>query len=113
MPKRSEFVEHAVEMMRRFGPVEAKRMFGGWGLYHQGVFSAHLVDDPPHFKTDAESRAEVEALGLKPFVFEKKGETSVTSYFQAPEDALENPDEMAAWARSAYAAALRKKKAKR
>lgn len=35
MGKRSEFVEHVVEMMRAFGPVEAKAMFGGWGLYHQ------------------------------------------------------------------------------
>ena len=32
MARRSEFVEHVVELMRSFGAVEPKSMFGGWGL---------------------------------------------------------------------------------
>jgi DNA transformation protein len=108
MPKRSEFVEHVVETMRRFGPVEPKSMFGGWGLYHQGLFFALIAEDALYIKTDDENRADFEALGLEPFVYAMKdGETLTMSYRAAPEEALENPDVMAEWARRGYAAALR------
>jgi DNA transformation protein len=108
MPKRSEFVEHVVETMRRFGPVEAKSMFGGWGLYHQGLFFALIAEDTLYLKTDAENRADFDALKLEPFVYaQKDGDTIVMSYRRAPEDALESPDVMAEWARRGYAAALR------
>jgi DNA transformation protein len=108
MPKPSGFVLHVVETMRAFGPVEAKAMFGGWGLYHQGVFFALIAEDALYLKTDDENRAEFEALGLEPFVYAMKDRESITmSYRQAPEDALESPDAMVPWARSAYGAALR------
>ena len=110
MPKRSEFVEHVIETMRSFGPVTARTMFGGWGLYHEGVFFALVFDDTLYLKSDATNAAEFEARGLEPFVFEsrKAGETITTSYRRAPEEALESLDEMARWARSGYGAALRK-----
>ena len=108
MPKKSnEFVEHVAETMRLLGPVEVKRMFGGWGLYHQGTFFALVSEDALYLKADEESRAEFEALGLEPFAFRKEGEMIVTSYLQAPPEALESPQEMLEWARLGYGAALR------
>lgn len=108
MVSRSDFTDHVVEMMRLLGPVEAKRMFGGWGLYHRGVFFALVAEDTLYLKADDETRAEFEALGREPFVFRHTGgETIVTSYYLAPDEALESPAEMADWARKAYGAALR------
>ena len=106
--KRSEFVVHVLETMRRFGPVESKPMFGGWGLYHQGTFFALIAQESLYLKADDENGPEFDARGLDPFVYPlKDGETIVMSYRAAPEDALEDADVMAKWARSAYAAALR------
>lgn len=114
MPRRSEFVEHVVETMRQFGPVEARAMFGGWGLYHQGLFFALIAEEALYIKTDEESRAEFEALGLRPFVYSMKdGHSLVLSYFQPPEEALESPPVMAQWARRGYASALRASAKKR
>jgi DNA transformation protein len=108
MPKRSEFVEHVVETMGRFGPVDAKSMFGGWGLYHQGLFFALIAADALYLKCDDENRADFEARGLEPFVYSMRdGEKLTMSYRQAPEEALESPEAMAEWARRGYAAALR------
>jgi DNA transformation protein len=102
------FVTHVVETLRDFGPVEAKSMFGGWGLYHQGLFFALIAADSLYLKTDAENRAEFDARGLQPFVYEMKdGDRIVMHYLQAPEEALESPAAMVPWARSAYGAALR------
>lgn len=109
MPKPTEFVLHVLETMRRFGPVEAKAMFGGWGLYHQGLFFALIADDALCLKADDENLAEFKRAGLKPFVYEmKSGETMTLHYYHAPEEALEDAEVMAKWARSAYGAALRK-----
>ena len=113
MPKPSEFVELAVESLRTFGPVTTRRMFGGWGIYRDGIFFALIADDTLYFKSDDESRAEFERASPGPFTFEKKGETIVTHYYAVPEDAFEDPRVMARWARLGYAAALRAAKAKR
>jgi DNA transformation protein len=108
LPKSSQFVEHVVETMRRFGAVRAKAMFGGWGLYHEGVFFALVADDTLYLKADDESRADFMALGLQPFVYRMKDGDSITmTYYEAPGEALESPDAMAEWARRGYAAALR------
>jgi DNA transformation protein len=114
LPAPSQFVLHVVETMRRFGPVQAKPMFGGWGLYHDGVFFALIAEEALYLKADDESRPHFEARGLQPFVYRMKdGDTITMTYFQAPEDALESPDAMAEWARRGYAAALRAQAARK
>ncbi|HET7731552.1 MAG TPA: TfoX/Sxy family protein [Usitatibacter sp.] len=113
MAKRNEFVEHVIETMRAFGPVEAKSMFGGWGLYHEGVFFALIAQDVLYLKADAENSPAFEAQRLPSFVYESKvGERLVMSFRQAPAEALEDPAAMEVWARLGYAAALRAAAAK-
>jgi DNA transformation protein len=113
MTPRSEFVQHVLESLGAFGAVEPKAMFGGWGLYHAGLFFALISDDVLYLKVDAESRPAFEQLGLPPFVFESKlGERTVMHYHQAPAEALESAEIMAEWARRSYAAALRAAKAR-
>jgi DNA transformation protein len=107
VPARSEFVDLVLENLRVFGEVTVRRMFGGWGLYHDGVFFALIAQDTLYFKSDDENLAQFERSSPGPFVFEKKGERIVTHYYAVPEDALEDPQVMARWARLGYAAALR------
>jgi DNA transformation protein len=104
----SPFVAHILEMMKTFGSVEPKAMFGGCGIYHQGVFFALVAQDVLYLKVDPESRGAFEALGLEPFVYESRlGQKTAMQYFQAPPEALESPEVMAEWARRSYEAALR------
>jgi DNA transformation protein len=110
---RSEFLEHVVETMRELGPVTAKAMFGGWGLYHEGLFFAIIFEDTLYLKVDDENRAHFEEAGLPEFIYKTKdGERMAMSYRQAPPEALESPAAMAAWARLGFAAALRTKNRK-
>jgi len=104
-----DFVTHVMEMLRDFGPVAPKPMFGCWALYRDDVFFAIVRSDTLYLKVDDVNRAEFEARGLAPFVYEMKTGDSITlDYREAPEETLEDIAEMARWARSAYAAALRK-----
>lgn len=109
----SPFVDHVLDMLRAFGAVTAKPMFGGWGLYRDGVFFALVAQDTLYLKCDDGNCAEFDAAGLDPFVYESRvDEHIVTSYRRAPDEALEDAEVMATWARIAYEAALRAKATK-
>src|SRR5687768_1957690 len=93
--KNDQFVAHVVETMRDFGPVTAKSMFGGWGLYHGGLFFALIAEDTLYLKVDEDNLLEFESAGLGPYVYvTKDGDRMTMSYRQAPPEALESPASM-------------------
>ncbi len=104
---RNEFAEYVVELMAGWAPVSARRMFGGCGLYREGLMFALIVEDQLYVKTDAHNVTQFERAGSRPFVYENKERTVQMSYWSAPEGCLESPAEMREWCHSAYAAALR------
>lgn len=106
MPNTRDFVAYVIEMMRPACAVP-KAMFGGHGLYVDGLFVAIVVDDVLYLKCDAERTAAFDALGLPHFVYAGKDRRElVTKYRRAPDEALESPAEMQRWLRLAQAAAL-------
>ena len=103
----SEFVEHVLELLEPCGPVRAKRMFGGYGIYRGDLMFGLISDDVLYLKTDAESVGLFEKRGLAPFVYVRKGEPTRTSYYAAPEDLFEDPAAAEEWLRIACDAAAR------
>lgn len=106
----SEFVSYLHEVFAAFGPIESKRMFGGHGIYHQGLMFALVADDALYLKADALSRNEFEGRGLLAFEYLKQGKLMQMSYFAAPESMFDEPGEAAIWARRGYQAAVRARK---
>jgi len=109
MANTSDFVAHVLEMMRGpAGPARARRMFGGVGIYHDGVIVGLVLDDTLYLKTDAITRPRFEAQGLAPFAYASAAKgTVVTSYHRAPDESLESPAAMREWMALALAAARR------
>jgi len=108
MATRTEFVEHVVELMQGLGPVQAKPMFGAWGVFLEGLCFGIIAADTLYLKGDAINAARFDAARLEAFVYESRiGESITTSYRQAPPEALDNAAEMVLWARAGYEAALR------
>ncbi|MBL8505635.1 TfoX/Sxy family protein [Methylobacillus glycogenes] len=108
----NEFVEYLHELLHDFGPIQAKKMFGGYGIYHQGLMFGLVADDTLYLKSDDESRPQFEAMQLPAFRYQRQGKEITMSFHQAPADMLEQADEATHWARLAYAAALRSKQRK-
>jgi DNA transformation protein len=106
----SEFVEYLKEMFREFGSVNARKMFGGHGIYFDGVMIGLVPDDTLYLKVDAESVPKFTECGLSQFEYPKGDKMVGMSYDLAPEEALEDPSEMRKWAQLAYEAALRARK---
>lgn len=103
-----DFLDYARDLFRGVGPVTFKRMFGGVGVYADGLIFALGSDETIYLKTDAETRDRFEAAGSRPFTYQKRGhEVGVTAYLSLPESALDDPDEAAEWARLAIGASVR------
>lgn len=100
-------VAHAVELLAPAGPVRVVAMFGGHGLYVDGLFVAIVAFDRLWLKADDTTVARFETAGASPFVYEGAGRTVALRYFSAPEEAMESPAGMQPWIRLAIEAALR------
>jgi DNA transformation protein len=103
-----DFIAHVLELMQGAGAPSARAMFGGHGLYLDGIIVGIVIADVLYLKTDDETRPKFVARDLPHFEYKtKKGVIEGTSYYQPPEEALESPAAMREWLRLALGAALR------
>ena len=108
MPNAAGLIAHCTELLSVLGPVRVNRMFGGNGVYVDGLFLALIARDTLYLKTDDGSRPAFEAAGCQPFAFDSAGGArTVLSYWSAPDEAMESPAAMLPWARLAMVSALR------
>lgn len=105
-----ELIDYILELMSAIGSVSAKRMFGGSGIFLNGLMFALVADGVLYLKADNINKHQFIAFELAQFSYYKQKKEFKISYFQAPEEALENSDDMTYWANSSFSAALRSKK---
>lgn len=103
----SEFIDYLHEVFARFGPIETRRMFSGHGLFREGVMFGLVVKDALYLKADEEARPGFESRGLAPFTYKRGAREVALSYYLAPPEVLDDPEEAAKWARISLEAALR------
>ncbi len=102
-----DFLEHLRDLLSGAGPVSARRMFGGAGLYASGVMFALVADDVLYLKADERTSERFRQEGLAPFTYNGRGRLVQLSYWRAPERLYDDPEEMASWAQEAIAVAQR------
>jgi DNA transformation protein len=106
MKKHDEFVDYLLEQMQPLGPVTAKAMFGGYGIYIDDLMFALVADDVLYLKTNTDNLPDFEQRGLCPFSYTRNGKSFNMSYSEAPAEVLEDTDIMRRWGNRAIAAAL-------
>jgi DNA transformation protein len=105
------FREFLEDQFAPIGGVSFRAMFGGLGVFRDGVMFALVADDTLYFRVDDGTRPDFEAEDSEPFTYGGKGVTM--AYWRAPDRLLENPDEFRTWAGKAIAAASRNARKKR
>jgi DNA transformation protein and related proteins len=101
------------DLFSSIGRVSLRRMFGGAGLYLNGLCIALVYEGMIWLKTDDTSRPAFESAGSRPFVYEKKsGGVSVMSFWLIPEICFEDEDALKRYVSMAESAALRAIKGK-
>lgn len=104
---------YVLDQLSRVGPVTARNMFGGVGLYSRGLFFALMDDDVTYFKVDDQTRGRFEAAGAGPFRPFPGQPEYVMQYYELPGDALEDAEVLCAWVRDALDVATRSRRKKR
>ena len=104
-----DYRDFVLEQLAKAGRVAPRAMFGGVGLYLDGLFFALIDDDTLYFKVDDSSRARYERSESRPFCPFPDRPDQTMAYWQVPAEVLEDPDELAIWAREALGAALAKR----
>ena len=102
-PDDAAFVEDALQ---RLGPVEVQAMFGGYGVFLDGMMFGLIADGDLYLKVDDANREDFVKAGLGPFVYGGKDRPTTMSYHRAPEP-IEDWRILEPWARGALDAARR------
>ena len=114
MPK-TDFHDYVVyDLMSHIEGITGRSMFGGYGLYKDGVVFGIIADDELYFKTDEKNLSDYKKAGSKPFCYENGKKKIVTmSYWEVPADVLEDREALEKWAEESCRASLRSKKIER
>lgn len=107
MVRRNEFLSLVLDLMAPLGAISARAMFGGHGLYCNGLFIAIVVVDKLYFKADTQSQPRFESAGLRRFQYEARGKTVQLMYYEAPAEVYDDSEAMSEWGQLALAAAVR------
>ena len=99
------FRELLLEQLSPLGPVRIRRMFGGGGVFVDGLMFGLVQDDRLFLKADASNRGMFEAEGMAAFVYTSKGKPISLSYWQVPERLYDEPDDLVTFARAAFSVA--------
>jgi len=99
------FRQFVLDQLERLD-VAPKSMFGGTGLYADGVFFGIIAMDTLYLKVDDSSRVLFEREGMKPFK-PYPGRPRTMKYYEVPLAVLESAPELERWARRAIAVAQR------
>ena len=102
-----EYVAHIVDLLQFFGPVESKSLFGGFGVFLEGLMFGLIAGNELYLKVDGQNRQDYKDLGLQAFSFRKNGKQFKMSYYQTPQEAMEDAELLSAWASRSYGAAMR------
>ena len=106
------FRAFVLEQLAGVKSVRARAMFGGVGLYAGDVFFGILAADTLYLKVDDSNRGRYEAAGMEAFK-PYAGKSMTMSYYKVPAGVIEDPDELAVWARASVRVAMSARPARR
>lgn len=105
MGDRSAFLEFVLDQLGDVEGVDARSMFGGYGLYAGPVFFGVVYDDRLYLKTDETTRAWYEERGMG--TFRPNERQNVRSYYEVPADTIEDAGALKELAAEAIASQAR------
>lgn len=90
------------------GPMRAKPMFSGYGLYLDGIIFGLVLRETFYLKVDDENRPDFVKAGSAPFRYAtRQREVTVDSYWLCPEKVFKDAAKLRAWAEKSLGASRR------
>lgn len=112
MSKDESFHQYVMEeVLNDIEGITSRPMFGGWGIYMEGIFFGLIADGQLYFKVDESNQKDYEKQGSKAFVYEgHKGKKVTMTYWELPADIMEDKNLLVEWVKKSANAAKFKKK---
>lgn len=104
------FIDFVTDQLSDIENITSRRMFGGHGLYRNGLIFAITANEELYFKSDDISLSRFEELGTRPFSYERDGKKHSMRYWKIPFDVLEDKSELEKWCDLSYDVAIRARK---
>ena len=101
-----EYLNFIMEKLSPIGEIQSRAMFGGYGIFHEGLMFALISDDTLYFKVNESNRDTYEKAQSKPF-------PHGISYWEVPTDVLEDNAKLHEWANTSVEIAQEAAKKKR
>lgn len=106
--KDESFKDFILDQLVDIANVTERKMFGGFGLYADGIFFAIISESVLYLKTDKESKQKFVDAGMD--CFRPSKDQVLKNYFETPSDVLEDREVLAEWVREAIHIAPSSKK---
>ncbi|MBI4245093.1 MAG: TfoX/Sxy family protein [Planctomycetes bacterium] len=104
----NSFKDYVLDQLCSVDGIDYRRMFGGYGIYQDGVFFGIIYKDCLYFKTTPESKPQYISRGMKPFVPTPK--QTLKTYYEVPADVIDDRKQLSEWALTAASAGHSKAK---
>ena len=106
-----DYVMH--EVIGGIPGISSKPMFGGFGLYKDGLIFGIIAGNTLYFKTSDPNRSDFERLGSQPFTYAGKNKKMTTlSYWELPAEIMEDKDKIRSWIEKSAAVSLETRRKK-
>lgn len=97
--KDDSFKDFVLDQLQELQDIEARRMFGGFGLYQEETFFGIAHKGRLYFKIDDSIVGEYRKRNMKPF--RPNARQTLKTYYQVPAEILEDVDRLCEWAKKA------------
>ena len=103
-----DYLTFVLEQLGDIPELTHKKMFGGVGIYHEGLMFALIGNEKLCLKADDSNRADFETHGMRAFLSDEKSKG--LPYWEVPVEILEDREALTEWAQKAYKVARQAKK---
>jgi DNA transformation protein and related proteins len=110
MPKLNDFTLDVLSSLRLMRGVSARNMFGGAGVYFEGIFFGLTAYDRFYLRVDDTTRKKFIDAGMS--CFSPSPDFKMKNYYEVPAYIQRRPEELCQWASEAYDIAKAAKKLK-
>ncbi len=107
------FVEEILKKLEPYGPIKARSMFGGYGIYYENVMFASIYQNTLYFRIDEYNSDDYVRYRSKQFIYEGAGKYMMLPYLELPQEILEDADLLPEWIKKSCEATLRNKNKKK
>lgn len=101
------------EVLNNIPGISSRAMFGGWGIYKDGIFFALIAENQLYFKVDGTNKKDYEELGSGQFSYQSKHGPMEMSYWLLPEEIMSNSERLMQWVEKSVQVGLKSKKGRK